>query len=128
MQNDALRTCSVKIAADDTNLMILEKETFDKFVGEYKTESVKSIIQFYKSCKFFSLVADHKKVELSAKSFLMKYPTNTLVIKQGETPFNIYFIASGRVRLLRRIKDSKSSVLDRGKLYQVDIIGSLYLN
>ena len=84
--------------------MEINKSSFDKFVGEYRTESVKAIITFYKTCPLFYSLPDQKKVELSAKSFMIKYPTNTVVVKQNDIPYNIYFIASGSVRLVRRIK------------------------
>lgn len=124
MQKDSLRTCTVRAAIDDTQLIEIDKQAFDSFVGEYKTESVKTIIDFYKSCKLFSLVPDQKKVELAAKSFMIKYPTNTIILRQDDIPFNIYFVASGTVRLVRRLSspDDPPHLGLRGRLYQIDIL------
>ena len=112
MQKESLRTCSIKIGAECTNLIEVDRESFDRFVGEYKTESVKTIIELYKTCSFFSLLSDTKKVELSAKSFMIKYPTNTVIIKQGDPAFNIFFVASGKVSLLRRVKSANDEPKD----------------
>lgn len=122
MQKEAQRTCTVKIGQDDTNLMEINKEAFDKFVGEYKTESVITIINFYRQCSLFDLIPDQRKVELSAKSFLIKYPSNTVIARQGDVPYNIYFIASGSARAARRIKskDKKSDPLNEGQVYQTN--------
>lgn len=103
MQKGAQRTCTVQVCFDDTNLMEVNKSSFDNFVGEYKTESVKTIINFYRSCYLFKILSDQKKVELSAKSFMIKYPSNTVIVRQNDIPYNIYFIAAGGVRLVRRI-------------------------
>lgn len=125
MQKEALRTCSVIVASDNTSLMEINKTAFDAFVGEYKTESVITIINFYKNCKLLTLMPDQRKVELSAKSFLIKYPSNTVIIRQGEVPYNIYFVASGGVRQVRRLKsklDIQTEDQD-GKLYQIGRLG-----
>jgi CRP-like cAMP-binding protein len=124
MQKDSLRTCTVRSAIDDTQLLEVDKQAFDSFVGEYKTESVKTIIDFYKACKLFSLIPDQKKVELAAKSFMIKYPTNTVILRQDDIPFNIYFIATGTCRLVRRLSspDDPIHIGLRGKLYQIDIL------
>lgn len=105
MSKEALRTCSVKIATEDTKLLEISKEAFDKFVGEYKTEAVKATIQFYKKCKLFHSIPEQKKIDLSTKSFTIRYPSNTVILKQGDVPYNIYFVAQGSVRILRRIRD-----------------------
>lgn len=126
---------------DDTNFMEVNKAAFDSFVGEYKTESVKTIISFYRTCLLFRTLSDQKKVELSAKSFMIKYPTNTLIIRQNDIPYNMYFIASGGARLVRRISleqkemitlDSKREVTEiedsigrpppSGALFQVGLL------
>lgn len=118
MQKGAQRTCTVKACFDDTNLMEINKSSFDDFVGEYKTESVKTIINFYKSCSLFKTLSDQKKVELSAKSFMIKYPSNTVIVRQGDVPYNVYFIAAGSVRLVRRVALSPATEplsLDTGR-------------
>lgn len=124
MQKDSLRTCTVRAAIDETQLIEIDKPAFDSFVGEYKTESVKTIIDFYKACKLFSLIPDQKKVELAAKSFMIKYPTNTVILRQDDIPFNIYFIATGTCRLVRRLSSPQDppELGLRGRLYQVDIL------
>ena len=58
MQAESLRTCTIKVGAENTNLLEVNRESFDRFVGEYKTESVKTIINFYKTCSFFGLLSD----------------------------------------------------------------------
>lgn len=103
MQKGSQRTCTVQVCMDDTNLMEVNKSSFDSFVGEYKTESVKTIISFYRHCYLFKTLSDQKKVELSAKSFMIRYPSNTVIVRQNDIPYNVYFIAAGGVRLVRRI-------------------------
>lgn len=112
MQKGSQRTCTVKVCMDDTNLMEVNKASFDRFVGEYKTESIKTIINFYKSCLLFATLPDQKKVELSAKSFMIRYPSNTVIVKQTDIPYNLYFIATGSVRLVRRIKLDQDEAKD----------------
>jgi CRP-like cAMP-binding protein len=38
---------------------------------------------------------------LAVKSFLVKYPADTVVLRQGELPMNLYFIKRGQVKIIR---------------------------
>lgn len=128
LNKEALRTCSVKTVSEETKLLEINKAAFDSFIGEYRTESVKVTIEFYKRCKLFHLVPDSKRVELSTKSFMIKYPSNTVILKQGDIPYNIYFVAKGAVRLLRRLRVKDTLPEENGELYQVGLLGNLHLN
>lgn len=65
------------------------------FIGECKTESVTKMINFYNNCLLFKGISERSKKVLASKSFHVKYPANSVILKQNEAPYNIYFVFSG---------------------------------
>jgi CRP-like cAMP-binding protein len=42
-------------------------------------------------------------LELASKSAYRKFATNTLILRQEDNPTNIYFVKSGRIKVLRKV-------------------------
>jgi len=40
---------------------------------------------------------------LAGKSLMHRFPSNTVILRQGETPTEIFFVKSGRLKVLRRL-------------------------
>lgn len=133
LQEDCMRTCTIKAAEDKTTLIKLEKQDFLMYMGRFNTKSVRMIFDFFECCKFFEGIPVEKLQLLAPKSFIMRFPPNTIIIRQGEIPCNIYFVAKGSVRAVRRLHlDARAHGNERktiqppdGTLVQVDVLGSL---
>lgn len=131
LQEDCMRTCTIKASEDKTILVKLEKQDFLMYMGRFNTKSVRMIFDFFETCKFFEGIPVEKLQLLAPKSFIMRFPPNTIIVKQGDTPFNIYFVAKGTVRAVRRLQlDSRSHENERkqieppeGSLVQLDVLG-----
>lgn len=78
------RTCTIKSASDNTQLIELSKKNFLEFVGEYKTESIQKILKLFEESMILKGVSTRSKKVLASKSFYLKYPANTVVVKQGD--------------------------------------------
>lgn len=98
------RTCTIRAASNDTSLIELSKKHFLEFIGEYKTETVSKTIDLFNDCLLLKGISTRSKKVLASKSFFVKYPANTVVLRQGEKPFNIYFVHKGSVNIIRRVK------------------------
>jgi CRP-like cAMP-binding protein len=72
-------------------------------VGEFKTESVNKINKLYEECMLFKGISNRSKKNLANKSFYLRYPANTLIVKQGEPIFNLYFLSVGSASVVRRV-------------------------
>lgn len=97
------RTCTIRAAGNDTSLIELTKEHFMEFIGEYKTETVAKTIDLFNSCLLLKGISTRGKKVLASKSFSVKYPANTVIIRQNEKPFNVYFVNKGSVSVIRRV-------------------------
>lgn len=100
------RTCTIKSASDETKLIQLSKDSFLEYVGEYKTESIKKIIRLFDQSVIFKGVSTRSKKVLASKSFYLKYPANTVVVKQGDQVYNIYIVSKGGAVVVRRCQKS----------------------
>lgn len=112
------RTCTIKATSDQTKLIELTKEHFLEFIGEYKTESVSKIMKLFEDCMLFKGISNRSKNVLASKSFYLKYPANTVIIKQGEPIYNIYFICKGSASIVKRVK--KSALLENEKFKEMN--------
>ena len=112
------RTCTIKSSSDNTKLIELSKQHFLEFIGEYKTESVSKIIQLFEQCMLFKGISNRSKNVLASKSFYLKYPANTVIVKQGEPIYNLYFISKGSASVVRRCK--KSSLLENENFHDMN--------
>jgi CRP-like cAMP-binding protein len=68
----------------------------------------------FEQSMLFKGISKRSKNVLASKSFYLKYPANTLIVKQGEPIYNLYFISKGSASVVRRCK--KSSILSNEKL------------
>jgi CRP-like cAMP-binding protein len=50
----------------------------------------------------FKGVSMRSKKVLASKSFYLKYPANTVVVKQGDQVYNIYLLSKGSAVVVRR--------------------------
>ena len=100
------RTCTIKSASDNTRLIELSKRNFLEFVGEYKTESIQKILKLFDESMILKGVSNRSKKVLASKSFYLKYPANTVVVKQGDQVYNIYLVSKGSSVVVRRCQKS----------------------
>ena len=103
------RTCTIRAANNETKLIELNKEHFMRFVGECKTESVSKVMEFYDKCLLFRGISSRSKKVLASKSFYVKYPANSVILKQDEMPYNVYFVFKGSITVVRRVSKSDMS-------------------
>lgn len=135
LSKKSVRTCTIRASENETKILKLDKKTFMQYIGELTTKSVTAIIDFYKECPLFKSLPVNVRNDLASRSFCSKYPANTIIIKQEETPFNLFFIKKGQVRALRKIDkqlvDNKSvpkifnhcyDKIPQKMILQVDII------
>ena len=50
-----------------------------------------------------SMLGRKRLLELASKAAYRKFLTNTLILRQEDNPTNIYFVKSGRIKVLRKV-------------------------
>ena len=100
---NSVRTCTIRASNNETKLVKLDKHTFMQFIGELTTKSISTIMKFYDKCPLFKSLPKSVRDDLASRSFCNKYPANTLLVKQGENPFNLFFVKRGLVRAMRKL-------------------------
>jgi hypothetical protein len=87
----------------------------------YSSQNVKSIhlskIQaFLESLELFTLIPSSITMEITTKCQTKKYPTNTIILRQGDEASAMYFIRSGKCKVIR-ILSFKLNPITKQKLH-----------
>jgi CRP-like cAMP-binding protein len=85
----------------DTEFLVLTRASYQRLVGKYKAETIQEFSTVYNESIFLRGISLYVKNQLAVKSFLVKYPADTVVLRQGELPMNLYFIKRGQVKIIR---------------------------
>ncbi len=94
----ATRAATV-VTSEPSDLIILNKSTYDKVVKGVQVEHIDQVIQFFKNFPVFQELEKESLVHLATKSMYRKFSSNTVVMRQGDEPFSVYFIKSGRFKV-----------------------------
>jgi cAMP-dependent protein kinase regulator len=99
---DSTRSATI-MTHEKTELIVLDKDSFRKHIRTVQTSHISQIMDFYKDFPAFQNLQPNQIALYAGKSLLHKFPSNTVVIRQGEVPNDIFFIRSGRVKVIRRM-------------------------
>jgi CRP-like cAMP-binding protein len=57
------------------------------------------IMEFYQEFSAFQSLSNKDIVKYATKSLFYKFPSNTVVVREGDYPEEIFFVKSGRVKV-----------------------------
>ena len=92
------------IAKTNCKLITLDQESYLNVIKNLLNYQVESIADFLSHLPLFHYVDRPLLVELAQKVEYKKFSTNTLILRQEDQPQHIFFIKSGRVKLLRKVE------------------------
>ena len=107
MQEGNTRGASI-VAKEDCEFLTLGREDYGAILRTQSEKSVSEKVTHLESMPLFKHV-DHDTVQSMAYVLSAReYPRNTLVFKQGEEVEDVFFIASGAVRLVREVESRET--------------------
>jgi len=56
-------------------------------------------MEYFKDFPAFQSLQVNEIAKYAAKSIIYKFPSNTVIIREGDQPHEIYFVKSGRVKV-----------------------------
>ena len=77
---NSVRAASI-IALEKTELIVLNRETFKKYIHSMQTSHLNHIIGFYEHLLLFAKIDKHELIKLASKSLMKKYPSKTYLIR-----------------------------------------------
>ncbi|EAR83882.2 cyclic nucleotide-binding domain protein (macronuclear) [Tetrahymena thermophila SB210] len=96
------RTATI-MANQPTELIILEKDVFQAFIKEKKTLHLQKLQSFLENMNLFTLLPENILLEITTKCQIKKYPSNTIIMRQGDDAAAIYFVRRGQVKAVKCI-------------------------
>jgi hypothetical protein len=78
------------VAAKDTELIKIKMADFKKIMQCKKDHTVNQFASVFDECLLFRGICSDTKLKLAKRSYLNKYRPNTVVIRQGDRPMEIF--------------------------------------
>ncbi len=86
-------------AAEPTELMVINKASFDKVVKQQYVDKIDERMEFFRHFPVFPTLDKASLLNLATVAVYLKFSSSTIVIKQGEVPNCIYFVKAGELKV-----------------------------
>lgn len=96
------RTATVK-TLEASYVIVIPKHVFIKYVKQPMLKTLEVTIKFLKSFTFFDELDPNVLLILASKTITKVVQTDTLITKQGKRSKYLYFIAKGRIKIMRTV-------------------------
>lgn len=91
VSDDAVRTATI-IAEEDTDLLVVDRALYNRAVRDVLAEEFREKQAFIKTNDLFSSWIPKYRKQLAMAMYKETFPYDSVLVKQGETVNNIYFI------------------------------------
>ena len=98
------RSYTVICSKVGTEQQQLTRVDYYQLLKTYKEGFYSEIRTIYDECLQFRGISKEVKQQLASRSYVAKYPANSVIIRQGEFPMNLYIIKKGSLKILRKIQ------------------------
>lgn len=113
--NETKRSATL-IATEDSTLVVLDRETFLRFMKDLRSNRIDEINSIIDHCALVSELSERTKKEIAMKTIMVKFEPNTLLARQGEPVSSIFFIKRGNIKVIKRI-------MPHGEFINVEVLG-----
>lgn len=91
MSDDAVRTATI-IAEEDTDLLVVDRALYNRAVRDVLAEEFEEKQTFIKTNDLFTTWIPKYKKQLTMAMYKETYSYDSVLVKQGDSVQNIYFI------------------------------------
>ncbi|EDK31573.2 cyclic nucleotide-binding domain protein (macronuclear) [Tetrahymena thermophila SB210] len=103
------RRTGTMVCKEETHLMTLTKNGFDKILGQYHEQIKIQRLGFLKSYSFFNNIPNSNLLSILLDIKIEVYPKKALLFAQGDEVKNIFFIKRGEIQISRLIQSDQSA-------------------
>ncbi|KAL4487121.1 hypothetical protein ABPG72_001573 [Tetrahymena utriculariae] len=104
------------VAKEDCDLLVLDKEGFDKTISYMKQNTIREKIEFIKSFEFFSTLSTKRVLQLIQQFKVIKVNGRQNIYEEGDNSNFFFLIKEGEVELQSRYSNPQELV----KQYSID--------
>lgn len=91
-------------ALEDCYLITLAQQDYVSMMQNLSSYKLDGMADFFRNLPRFHNCKRSVLMELAQLSKHVKYNINTLVLRQGDRPQSLYFVKSGRFKVLRKVE------------------------
>ncbi|EAS03421.2 cyclic nucleotide-binding domain protein (macronuclear) [Tetrahymena thermophila SB210] len=120
------RGCTI-FCEEDSHLIIIQKEDFQQFMGNEKSDLVSQKINFLNQFDFLESIPNSKLNQILETSITLNLNSKNIIYQEGQDCESIYFIRKGEVTLTQILETSQSQEEQRDQIaYDYDGESDLY--
>ena len=114
--NETRRSATL-IASSDSTLVVLDRETFLKYMKDLRFNRIDEVKMIINRCALVSELSEKTKNEMAMKTIMVKFESNTLLARQGEPISSVFFVKRGNIKVIKKLMPS-------GELINLENLGS----
>lgn len=88
---------------EDAYFIVMNKTTYDKVIKSHQVGKIHEIAQFYLNFPLFQHLDRITLMYFATKTVAQRLQSKQTVVKQGDDPGRVYFVKSGRLRVVRKV-------------------------
>ncbi len=100
---NAPRTATVT-SLDRCDLVVISRFAYEKIIRDYHIDQMDKMITYYMNFPLFEDLNKELIFTIVTRSRYLKLSTKETVIKQGDMPRLVYFIKSGKLKVVKELK------------------------
>ena len=108
------------IAEQKSRLITLSQEAFLQIISNLDQYQVSGTADFFYNLPLFHYCQRSQLEEIAKRCQYKKFPTNTLILRQEDLPTSLFFIKSGRIKVLRKVEFKIPQ--NRKEVFDVDFL------
>ncbi|KAL4449887.1 hypothetical protein ABPG74_015006 [Tetrahymena malaccensis] len=97
------RRTATMVCQEETHLMVLSKEGFDKIIGSFQQQILREKLEFLRKFQFLDSLPTSQLMSLLHYFKINNFTQKTVIYNEGDEADNIYFIKSGEVEVLKKV-------------------------
>ena len=90
-------------AVEECHLITLHQVDYMNMMSNLPSYKLVGMADFFHNLPLFHYIERPILMKLAKNAKHVKYNTNTLVLRQGDKPQSIFFVKSGRFKILRKV-------------------------
>ena len=100
------KRAATAVTAMPTTFLLVEKDSYDESLAQVKQAELHTRMEFLRRVFLFTDWSDAELERLAKVVTLKKYEKNTTIIRQSTSTDHMYFIISGKCRVIKQMKIS----------------------
>jgi len=103
---NAPRTARV-VSLDRSDLIVISRFAYEKIIRDFHIDQMDRMITYYMNFPLFEDISKEIIFTLVTRTRPIRFKSNEVIVKQGEIPKNVFFIKSGKLKVVKELDENR---------------------